>query len=386
LNPNEIVELLLACDELNFNQLDFNELLVDLQNKLIEKEKEWVPENTNNLYQISFRYQSFNILQDYFEGLINNTAEYFLKSHDYRNIEKPILMSILKKDILNLEEINIWEYVIQWGIGKIEKVEGKNIPELNEDDYKELNEDDFNSLKNILKDIIPLIRFLNITSEDFNDKIMPYQKLFPRTLWKDISQYYLAPDKPPTSNLLESRISIDSTTIINKKMILLFASWIDKKHPRYTFIKDIKYKYKLLYRSSKDGLDGRIFHQKCDNINKTLVVGKIQNSEQIVGGYNPLNWNGSDFMYKRTMESFIFNISNRNDVNTAKLSYVFNRDYDHAIVCARSQLPIFGRSDIFFGKYGKVIVDDGQKVYNNINIVNGSIFDELEVFQLIDKL
>ena len=122
MNPNEIVELLLACDELNFNQLDFNELLVDLQNKLIEKEKEWVPENTNNLYQISFRYQSFNILQDYFEGLINNTAEYFLKSHDYRNIEKPILMSILKKDILNLEEINIWEYVIQWGIGKIEKV------------------------------------------------------------------------------------------------------------------------------------------------------------------------------------------------------------------------------------------------------------------------
>ena len=61
-------------------------------------------------------------------------------------------------------------------------------------------------------------------------------------------------------------------------------------------------------------------------------------------------------------------------------------DYDHAIVCASSQLPIFGRSDIFFGKYGKVIVDDGQKVYNNINIVNGSIFDELEVFQLIDKL
>ena len=102
MNPNEIVELLLACDELNFNQLDFNELLVDLQNKLIEKEKEWVPENTNNLYQISFRYQSFNILQDYFEGLINNTAEYFLKSHDYRNIEKPILMSILKKDILHL--------------------------------------------------------------------------------------------------------------------------------------------------------------------------------------------------------------------------------------------------------------------------------------------
>ena len=77
---------------------------------------------------------------------------------------------------------------------------------------------------------------------------------------------------------------------------------------------------------------------------------------------------------------------NRNDVNTAKFSYVFNNDYDHAIVCASSQLPIFGRSNIFFGKYGKVIVDDGQKVYNNINIVNGSIFDELEVFQLIDKL
>ena len=81
------------------------------------------------------------------------------------------------------------------------------------------------------------------------------------------------------------------------------------------------------------------------------MVAKIQNSDQLVGGYNPLNWNGSG--YKRTTESFIFNISNnRNDVNTAQLSYVINNDYDHAIYCGSIFFPYFGFGggpDIYFG-------------------------------------
>jgi len=88
-------------------------------------------------------------------------------------------------------------------------------------------------------------------------------------------------------------------------------------------------------------------HQKCDDINKTLVVAKIQDSEQIVGGYNPHNWN--ELVAKRSSESFIFNFHNRNDVNTAKLSYVVTEtscEYDHAIYCGRCQLPAFGSNDL----------------------------------------
>src|SRR6185369_10342275 len=109
----------------------------------------------------------------------------------------------------------------------------------------------------------------------------------------------------------------------------------------------VKYEFKLLYRSSRDGLNATTFHQKCNNINKTLVVGKIQSSEQIIGGYNPLNWNGNH-IYKNTTESFIFNINNRNDINTAQFSYVINNHYVNAVYCNPSYLPTFGACDLDF--------------------------------------
>ena len=205
-----------------------------------------------------------------------------------------------------------------------------------------------------------------------------------------MGQCYLIPSRQQTLNLLPSRKSkietmysrLESTTIINKNLILLFASWIDKKSPPYSSPGEVKYEFKLLYRSSRDGLKPEIFHQKYGKIKMTLVVAKIQNSDQLVGGYNPLNWNGNE--WKRTTESFIFNISNRNDVNTAQLSYVINNDYDYAIHCNPSYLPIFGGgSDIYFKTEGCIGVY--KSTYNNINIVNGSKFDELEVFQIIDK-
>src|SRR5437763_5012480 len=208
---------------------------------------------------------------------------------------------------------------------------------------------------NTLKEFLYLIRYQDISNEDFSDKIVPYQMLFPKDLWDNVLRYYLVPSRQQTLNLnlLPSRKSkietmysrLESTTIINKKLILLFASWIDKKSTPYSSPKEVKYEFKLLYRSSRDGLKSEIFHQKCDNINKTLVVAKVQNTDQLVGGYNPLNWNGNR-IYKRTSESYI---SNSNDVNTAQLSYVINNDYDYAIYCYPSCLPYFVRgTDIYF--------------------------------------
>src|SRR5207248_6276965 len=149
--------------------------------------------------------------------------------------------------------------------------------------------------------------YQGISNDDFFDKIVPYQMLFPKALWDNVLQCYLIPDRQQTLNLLTSRKSkfeslcpkLKSTTI-NQKLILLFASWIDKKSPPYSSPGEVKYEFKLLYRSSRDGLDPKIFHQKCDNINKTLVVSKVQNSDQLVGGYNPLNWNGNNgnWIYK----------------------------------------------------------------------------------------
>jgi hypothetical protein len=163
---------------------------------------------------------------------------------------------------------------------------------------------------------------------------------------------------------------------------------IDKQDLSYTSdsFNKVKYEFKLLYRSSRDGLNATTFHQKCDNITKTLVVGKIHGSNQIIGGYNPLNWNGKN-EWKRTTESFIFNINNKNDItNEILFSYVNNNDYNHAIWCNSSYLPTFGYCfSIHFTLSGDIIGTDS-RTYNDISIVEGSKFDELEVFQIVHKI
>src|SRR5205807_1385447 len=148
----------------------------------------------------------------------------------------------------------------------------------------------FVDLGNTVKEFLYLIRCQDISNEDFCDKIVPYQMLFPKTLLEKFMQYYLIPDRKQTLNLLPPRKSKIESTIINRKLISLFINWINRTYnsPK------VKYEFKLLYHSSRDGLNVTTFHQKCNNVNKTLVVGKIENSDQLVGGYNPLNWNGSN--------------------------------------------------------------------------------------------
>src|SRR5205823_14422093 len=109
-------------------------------------------------------------------------------------------------------------------------------------------------------------------------------------------------ERPPR----QPKCNIDSI-IINQKHIAIFANWI---YRRGKISEYIPYKFNLLYRASRDGNTAAAFHSKCDNKGATIVVIKIKNSEQIVGGYNPLNWDSSE-TWKSTYDSFIFLFANR---------------------------------------------------------------------------
>src|SRR5438128_8921591 len=107
----------------------------------------------------------------------------FLKSGDISTIEKKVLVSILERDNLKLEEIDIWDCVIQWGIGQKQELK-KHL--------SNWNKDDFGQLKNILSDdIIPSIRFDQISSDDFYEKIKPYKKIFDKEMYEEILRYHL---------------------------------------------------------------------------------------------------------------------------------------------------------------------------------------------------
>ena len=116
LDANEILELLEACDE-----LCFDELIDDLQHYLIKEEK-WIQQNLIHIHKFSFKHQSFNVLQGYCNELICENPEVILNSNNVATIEKSMLVSILKRDDLKMDEIDIWNCVIQWGSGQNEKI------------------------------------------------------------------------------------------------------------------------------------------------------------------------------------------------------------------------------------------------------------------------
>src|SRR5439155_19961227 len=128
------------------------------------------------------------------ELIINNPGLFLESNNNIATIEKSMLLTILKSDLLELDEIKIWNYVVQWGIGQSKNVSGKNISEWNENDFEEM--------KNNLKDIIPLIRFDQITSIDFYKKIIPYKKAFDKDFYEEIHQYYLNVEQKPKLLLL----------------------------------------------------------------------------------------------------------------------------------------------------------------------------------------
>ncbi|CAI2177457.1 5793_t:CDS:2 [Funneliformis geosporum] len=78
------------------------------------------------------------------------------------------------------------------------------------------------------------------------------------------------------------------------------------------------YDFKLIYRATKDDMSQAAFHQNCDNKGATVVIVKINDSEQIVGGYNPFVWDLTSG-WRRTYDSFIFLFKNGMDLKTAKL-------------------------------------------------------------------
>ncbi|GES94921.1 BTB/POZ protein [Rhizophagus clarus] len=70
-------------------------------------------------------------------------------------------------DDIDMEEVELWKYVVKWGIHKCSN-------SLDERDVNEWVEEDFNELWEILKDYVELIRFGNISNEDFSNEVKPY--------------------------------------------------------------------------------------------------------------------------------------------------------------------------------------------------------------------
>jgi hypothetical protein len=187
-DTSDIIKILGAA-----NELSLQELVTYLQSYLIENGNNWIEENFNFVYQTSFENDSFLELQEYCTDLVTEEPDKVFKSPSFSSIPENLLISLIQNDHLLMNEVQIWEHVIEWGLAQN--------PEL-PSNFTDYSKDDFKTLKNTLQHCIPFVRFYNLTSKEFMDKVLPCRKLLPKELYEDLLKTFLSlsdPDSKPTN-------------------------------------------------------------------------------------------------------------------------------------------------------------------------------------------
>ncbi|EXX53684.1 hypothetical protein RirG_241700 [Rhizophagus irregularis DAOM 197198w] len=125
--------------------------------------------------------------------LIENHSKYLRKypiQFDFTliistKLPNPLLEIILKRDDLNLVEIEIWENLIKWGVAQI--------PKQLSNDPNDWIKEDFTELERKIYNLIPLIRFYQISSKELFKKIKPFEEILPKEIKQDILQFHMVP-------------------------------------------------------------------------------------------------------------------------------------------------------------------------------------------------
>ncbi|RHZ89607.1 hypothetical protein Glove_13g230 [Diversispora epigaea] len=364
------------------NQFQLEELMTRLQIFLIENQSSWLKLNFSKIYNSSFR-THFKTLQNYYNDIIAKHPYLIFESNDFHTLPEAALVSIIQRDDLQLEESKVWNYVIQWGISQ-----NKTLPP----NLNDWTEKDFQILKNILQHCLPYIRYFQISSESFVEKVFPYQQILDKKLWDDILKYSMAPNKsfaskisPPPRKIIATQLPNRGyiSSIITKEQATEIVSWIDRKKVAYE-VNNNPYELNLILRGSRDGFEKKVFWNLCDQKINVVVVAKVKDTDEIIGGYNPIGWN-SDF-YNRpseTNDSLIFSLKNGNISNS-----IFSRVKVPSKAIYNN--PVYGPSfynDLFMNRSQEFCVYRIESYEKLIRESTGSFsIDDYEVFQIKSNL
>ncbi|GBC03004.1 hypothetical protein RclHR1_04930001 [Rhizophagus clarus] len=309
LQGSEVLKFLIVADELNIQSL-----ISCVQKYLIKNEDKFLQRNPIEILETVYQHESFTDLWNYFIEKICEEPEMLFNSDKFINLKAPLLKLLLTRDDLSLDEIEIWDNLLNWSLAQN--------PTISHDTTK-WSKEDIIVMERSLHGFVPLVRFYYISSDDFIEKVYPLKKLLPEDLVDGLVKFHITPNKKLSdSNIGPPRQSkfIYDSALIERQHFAIFASWIDKKENLHYNVRSIPYHFNLLYRASRDGNTVATFHAKCDNKGATIVVAKIANSEQIVGGYNPFQWDSSN-KDKSTIDSFICFFADKNNIVTAKVGY-----------------------------------------------------------------
>ena len=147
---------------------------------------------------------------------------------------------------------------------------------------------------------------------------------------------------------------------------------------------------KLLYRGTRDGMEGNYFHNKCNNQGPTISLFK-NDKGYIFGGYASTDWTSSGG-YKSAPESFIFTLTNIHGTEPTKFP---NSNTNYSIYDNSDRGPNFGgghdiytnitnSSNSYFPHSYQDILGKGKSIFTGDLNNNNNKFNlkEIEVFKI----
>ncbi|RIB18240.1 hypothetical protein C2G38_2142209 [Gigaspora rosea] len=303
-----IFDLILVADEFLLE-----ELVGSLETYLIESKAHWLRTHFTHVYKACFQNNKLKELQKWCNDVLAKHPNIIFDSEDFNTLNETALVSLIKRDDLQMEEIKIWNYVVKWGIAQ-----NPNFTS----DPEEWPDENFMTLKDTLKNCLPHIRYFQMSSDDVANYVLPYFQVLEKQLFKDLTKSHLSSKYKVTSTILPPRIILKTelptrstepfSTVINEEHAAEIASWIDRNNTTYN-IRNNPYEFKLLLRGSKDGFTRESFWNLCNRKTNTVTVINVKgedNIERIFGGYNPLEWDNSKNGWVGCHDSFVFSLKN----------------------------------------------------------------------------
>ncbi|CAG8527004.1 9424_t:CDS:2 [Cetraspora pellucida] len=370
----KIILKYIYCSILEFENFDIDmilKLLIIVDEFLIEELKDFIQTylvNSELLQTYSCKLLNFInnnlVFTKLKKGLLETICEKpkILFNHkDFFLLDKDALKLIIEHDNLDMKESDIWKHIIKWGTNK-----------------------DGDNLKEILCDLIDCIRFYQFLPNEFMDEVWNHKNILHNNLIEDMLRCYFNSKRKPLYDVSLIRWGnfTDMSTLINREIALLLTKLIDKKNIENDESKGSKYKFTCLYNSVLDGWSPYSFHSKCDNQDATIVITKLKNTTLIMGGYNPLDWNGIP-QYKKTIDSFIFTIDYK-DPKKYDVTYIDYNYIDYAVYCSGVCNPKFGESDFCITDKGHWLKCKKKSYFKELTNRCTLSLDNYEIFQVED--
>ena len=129
-------------------------------------------------------------MQDYCLELIHDDPQSLIPL-----LDDDFLFGLLEGNDLQLEEIVICDCLIEWGIQRTPGLESESGDKISKEITtleiwngckNKWTDENYEGLKDTLRDFLPLIRFLEISSDDFYHGIHLYRRIVTRQIYVEI--------------------------------------------------------------------------------------------------------------------------------------------------------------------------------------------------------